>query len=251
MRSRFPGFPAEAVKFYRGLARNNTREWFQPRKPIYDEKVKAPMVELVTALNEAMMDFAPDYVTDASKAIYRIYRDTRFSPDKTPYKTQIAASFARRGMEKHGAAGYYFAISHKGVEVGGGIYMPTPDTLLAVRNHIAERHAEFRRLAEASSVKRLFGAVQGEQLSRVPKGFCAEHPAADLLRFKQFLLFTTSDAAIVTTPQLYVELEKRFRALTPFLDFLNAPLVGKRRLRKSNGLALFEDVRNAQRIAAE
>jgi uncharacterized protein (TIGR02453 family) len=106
MRSAFPGFPAEAMTFYRGLARNNTREWFQPRKPVYDEQVKAPMVELVTALNQAMMKFAPDYVTDPAKAIYRIYRDTRFSPDKTPYKTQIAASFARRGMEKHGAAGF-------------------------------------------------------------------------------------------------------------------------------------------------
>jgi uncharacterized protein (TIGR02453 family) len=236
MRSGFPGFPAEAVTFYRGLARNNTREWFQPRKHIYDEKVKAPMVDLVTALNGAMMDFAPDYVTDAPKAIYRIYRDTRFSPDKTPYKTQIAASFSRRGMEKHGAAGYYFAISHKGVDVGGGIYMPPPETLLAVRTHIAERHTEFRQLTASSAIKRLFGALQGEQLSRVPKGFCAEHTAADLLRFKQFLLFTTLDAAIVTTPKLFTELEKRFRAMAPFLDFLNAPLAGKRPARQEEWL---------------
>ena len=229
MRLGFPGFPPEAVAFFRGLARHNAREWFQPRKHIYDEKVKAPMVQLATELNRAMTDFAPGYITDAPKAIYRIYRDTRFSPDKTPYKTQIAASFARRGMEKHGAAGYYFAISHKGVEVGGGIYMPPPETLLAVRTHIAERHAEFRRLAASSAITRLLGTVQGERLSRVPKGFCADHPAADLLRFKQFLLFTTLDAAIVTTPKLFVELEKRFRAMTPFLEFLNAPLVGKRR----------------------
>ena len=233
MRLGFPGFPPAAVAFYRGLARHNTREWFQPRKIVYDEKVKAPMVQLVTELNRAMMDFAPGYVTDAPKAIYRIYRDTRFSPDKTPYKTQIAASFARRGMEKHGAAGYYFAISHKGVDVGGGIYMPPPETLLAVRTHIAERHAEFRELAASSATKRLLGEVQGEQLLRVPKGFCADHPAADLLRYKQFLLFTRLDAAIVTTPKLFVELEKRFRALTPFLEFLNSPLVGaKRRVRE-------------------
>jgi uncharacterized protein (TIGR02453 family) len=236
MSSPFPGFPAEAVTFYRGLARNNAREWFQPRKTVFEQKVKGPMIELVTALNQAMMEFAPDYVTDAPKAIYRIYRDTRFSPDKTPYKTQIAASFARRGMEKHGAAGYYFAISHKGVDVGGGIYMPPPETLLAVRTHIAERHADYRRLATASAVKRLFGAVQGEQLSRVPKGFCSEHPAADLLRYKQHLLFTTLDAALITTPKLFVELEKRFRALTPFLEFLNAPLLAKPRVKEERWL---------------
>jgi uncharacterized protein (TIGR02453 family) len=217
------------MTFFRGLARHNTREWFQPRKEIYDNQVKAPMVELVTELNQAMLEFAPDYVTDADKAIYRIYRDTRFSPDKTPYKTHIAASFARRGMQKHGAAGYYFSISHDEVEVGGGIYMPPPEALLAVRTHIADRHTDFRRLAGASSIKRLLGAVQGEQLSRVPKGFCAESPAADLLRFKQYLLFTTLDPAMITTPKLFVEIGKRFRAMARFLDFLNAPLVSVKR----------------------
>ena len=140
MRSGFPGFPPEAIRFFRGLVRNNRREWFQPRKQTFDEKVKAPMVELVAELNRVMMEFAPDYVTDAGKAIYRFYRDTRFSPDKTPYKTQIAASFPRRGNAKHGGAGYYFAISHKGVDVGGGIYMPPPEALLAVRMHIAEHN---------------------------------------------------------------------------------------------------------------
>jgi uncharacterized protein (TIGR02453 family) len=184
MRSSFAGFPPEAITFYRGLARHNTREWFQPRKQIYEEKVKAPMAELVTELDRAMMQFAPDYVTDADKAIFRIYRDTRFSHDKTPYKTQIAASFGRRGLGKLGAAGYYFAVSLRGVDVGGGIYMPAPEVLLAVRTHIAQRHAEFRRMVAAPAVKRLFGAMQGEQLARVPKGFCAEDPAADLLRFK-------------------------------------------------------------------
>jgi uncharacterized protein (TIGR02453 family) len=240
MRSGFRGFPPEALAFFRGLARHNTREWFQPRKQIYEDQVKAPMVELVIELDRAMLDFAPDYVTDPHKAIYRIYRDTRFSPDKTPYKTHIAAIFARRGMEKHGAGGYYFSISHAEVEVGGGIYMPPPEGLLAVRTHIAQHHADFRRIAASSAIERLFGAVQGEQLARVPKGFCAEHPAADLLRFKQYLLFTKLEPTVVTTPKLFTELEKRFRALAPFLDFLNAPrLAVKRRAPLLSDEALF------------
>src|ERR1017187_6978658 len=90
MRSGFPGFPPEAVTFYRGLARPNTREWFQPRKTVYDEKVKAPMVEVVTELTRAMRDCAPDYATDAHKAIYPTYRDPLSRPDKPPYKPQIA-----------------------------------------------------------------------------------------------------------------------------------------------------------------
>src|SRR5438093_9814590 len=142
----FAGFPREAIAFFKELERHNRREWFQPRKQIYDEQVKAPMADLIRALTAEMMRFAPDYVTEPEKAIYRIYRDTRFSKDKTPYKTHIAAVFHRRGMEKESGGGLYFAVSPKEVEVAGGIYMPAPPTLLAVRTHLAEHHEEFRGL---------------------------------------------------------------------------------------------------------
>src|ERR1017187_10944542 len=120
MRSAFPGFPREAIQFFRGLARNNNRDWFLPRKTIFEERVKQPMRELVAELNAAMMGFAPEYVTDPDKAIYRIYRDTRFSPDKTPYKDHIAALLSRRA--DRAGAGYYFSVSHKEVGIGGGLY---------------------------------------------------------------------------------------------------------------------------------
>ena len=224
MSSAFSGFRPEGLQFLRGLARNNRREWFQPRKALFEEHVKNPMRRLVEALNAAMSRFAPEYVTDPDKAIYRIYRDTRFSKDKTPYKDHIAASFRRRGAAAHSDAGYYFAVSHKEVGIGGGVYMPAPETLLAIRHHIAGRHQEFRRIVGARAVRRLFGGLQGEQLSRVPKGFCAEHPAADLLRFKQFVLYVELPPDLATTPALYGEIVKRFRAMAPFLGFLNAPL---------------------------
>ena len=82
-------FPPEALTFLRGLARNNDRDWFNARKQTYETKLKAPMLEIVEAINAELMDFAPEHVTDPKRAIYRIYRDTRFSNDKTPYKTQI------------------------------------------------------------------------------------------------------------------------------------------------------------------
>jgi uncharacterized protein (TIGR02453 family) len=235
MRSGFPGFSSEAVEFFRGLARNNNREWFQPRKAIFDEQVKRPMAELVNALNQAMAGFAPDYVTEPEKAIYRIYRDTRFSKDKTPYKNHIAASFARRGMSKNGMGGFYFSISDKEVEVGGGVYMPEPEVLLKIRRHIEANHEEFRRIAGAKKVKILLGEVQGDQLARVPKGFSAEHPAADLLRFKYYILFRTLEPGMVTTPLLFKELVKRFEAMTPFIEFLNAPLVGAKKAGPKGG----------------
>lgn len=224
MATGFPGFPQEGIDFFRRLARNNRREWFQPRKATFDEQVKQPMRALVEELNRALAGFAPDYVSDPEKAIYRIYRDTRFSNDKTPYKDHIAASFRRSAATGHGDAGYYFAVSHKEVAIGGGIYMPEPATLLAIRGHVAERHRELRKILANRAVRSLLGDMQGEQLSRVPKGFCAEHPAADLLRFKQLFLYVELSPDLATSRTLQSEIVKRFRAMVPFMNFLTAPL---------------------------
>src|SRR5690349_6202789 len=106
MKTPFPGSSPEAMQFFRGLARNNRREWFQPRKPIFEQEIKQPMHDLVEAVNGAMRSFAPDYVTEPAKAVYRFYRDTRFSKDKTPYKDHIAASFDHRGLAGQGGAGF-------------------------------------------------------------------------------------------------------------------------------------------------
>jgi len=225
----FPGFPAEGLTFLRALAKNNRREWFQPRKSIYEEQVKAPMLDLVTRITSAMLSFAPAYAGDPAKAIFRIYRDTRFSKDKTPYKTHIAATFRRRGLDMHAGGGLYFHVSPKEVEVAGGIYMPAPETLRAVRAHLADRHEEFRELIADRTLRRLLGEMQGEQLSRPPKGYPPDHPAADLLRHKQFLFWVLLDPALAGTAKLEPEIVKRFRAMTPVLEFLNAPLAGARK----------------------
>jgi uncharacterized protein (TIGR02453 family) len=224
MRSAFPGIPPAGIEFFRSLARHNNRDWFLPRKHIFEEQVKQPMRELVAAVNAAMMGFAPEYTTDPDKAIYRIYRDTRFSKDKTPYKTHLAASFRWRGSGRHEGAGFYFAISHKEVAIGGGLYMPTPEALLAIRNHIAGNYAELRKIAGSRTVRRLLGEVQGEQLTRVPKGFAADHPAADWLRFKQYILYVVLEPEVATSPALLREIVQRFRAMTPFIAFLNRAL---------------------------
>jgi len=227
-RSGFSGFSKDFTAFFRGLARNNHRDWFLPRKPVFEEKVKEPMRQLVEALNVEMGRFAPLHVTDPDKSIYRIYRDTRFSKDKKPYKEHLAAHFPRHGMGRDGAAGYYLAVSHKALAVGGGMYMPTPEMLRTLRNHIAERPAEFRRLIGSKTLRKLFGEMHGGQLSRVPKGFAADHPAADLLRYKQYVFYVELPPDLITSPELFGEVRKRFRALTPLVDFLNAPLVAAR-----------------------
>jgi uncharacterized protein (TIGR02453 family) len=225
----FNGFPEVGMQFFRSLKRNNRREWFQPRKQIYQDQVKTPMADLVRALNADMIRFAPEHVIEPepAKAIYRIYRDTRFSKDKTPYKTHIAAIFPRRGTEKHGGAGLYFSVAPDEIEIAGGVYMPDPNTLLAIRTHLAGHHAEFSRIIKSRRLRTLMGEMHGEQLTRVPKGFACDHPAAELLRYKQWLFYIGLDPALATKPKLLPEISNRFEAMMPFLDFLNAPLVKK------------------------
>jgi uncharacterized protein (TIGR02453 family) len=228
--SGFPGFSTEALQFFRTLARNNNREWFLPRKPVFEQHVKQPMYELVGRLNGALARFAPDYQTEPGKAVYRFYRDTRFSKDKSPYKTHIAASFRHRQLGgESGGGGFYFAVSHKEVAIGGGMYMPGPETLLAVRRHLGQNHKEFRKILASKQVKRLLGEVQGEQLTRVPKGFAAEDPAADLLKFKQLYLYVELPSELATSADLERDIVARFKAMTPFLEFLNAPLPKEKR----------------------
>ena len=228
MPSGFPGFTAEAVKFLRSLKRNNRREWFQPRKHLYDQHVKEPMLSLVASLNAGLARFAPDYVTDPKKAIFRIYRDTRFSHDKTPYKTHVAASFSRRGPGRLGTGGFYFSVSPDGIEVAGGIYHPEPEILLLVRTHIAEQHEELRRILAAKKTRSLLGGLQGAELTRAPKGFDPDHPAIGWIKMKDWILDITLDASLATTPALHDEILVRFRAMAPLIDYLNRPLLARK-----------------------
>jgi uncharacterized protein (TIGR02453 family) len=215
----FSGFPSDALTFLRGLARNNDRDWFQPRKEIFETQVKAPMIELVGAVNAELAKFAPEYITDPKKAIYRIYRDTRFSADKSPYKTHIGAFLPRRGSEKGSAPGFYFAVSAKEVAIAGGVYEPQPPQLLAVRTWLSENHAAFRKIAKGP--EKLMGKLHGESLTRAPKGFPADHPAADLIKMKGWIYYVTLDPKLAITPKISAEVIKRFKIMAPVLEELN------------------------------
>ncbi len=228
MSPQFSGFPPEARKFLHELKSHNQREWFQARKEVYDNKIKAPMSELVLVLGEALREIAPELDTDPKKAMYRIYRDVRFSADKSPYKTHVAAKFGPRGVGKFMGGGTYFHFSDDELLVGGGIYAPGPPELLAVRQHVAENADEYRRITSDKKFRRAFKQVEGERLKRMPKGFPADHPAADLLLYKQFLVFTYLPVEIVETPRFAKEVLKNFELMLPFLRFLNRPLLSRR-----------------------
>jgi uncharacterized protein (TIGR02453 family) len=227
----FAGFPDEMVRFFRSLKRNNRREWFQPRKHLFDQHVKAPMLELVSAINLEIAKFAPDHVAEPKDAIFRIYRDTRFSADKTPYKTHIAASFSRRGNGRLGAGGFYFSVSHEVIEIAAGIYHPDRDVTLLIRNHIAETYDELNRILADKKARKLVGGLQGDALTRSPKGFDPEHPAAGFIKMKDWILDVTLEPSLATSPKLQSEIVARFRAMAPLLQYLNRPLLRRKPVR--------------------
>lgn len=232
MKSTFPGFSPQALIFLRKLKRNNRREWFQPRKAEYEKLIKLPMMELIDCLNHEFERFAPNYVTPPQKATYRIYRDTRFSKDKSPYKTHISAIFPRATALKREGAVFYFHFTEKELLIFGGVYMPERDELLAYRTLLQERYQELQEILRDSKLRRAFGGLQGEQLSRMPKGFPVDHPAESLLRHKQWYLENTIDARTITSARLLPELVKHFAMMAPMIEFLNQAIAQKRKPQK-------------------
>ncbi len=231
----FPGFPNEFLTFFRGLERNNNRDWFQKRKDLYESAVKAPMLELIEALNRHFFRFASQYITDPKCSMFRIYRDTRFSNDKTPYKLHAAAQFMRRGLARNQGGAFYFHVSAKEVEIAAGMYMPGSEELRAVRRHLAAQPEAFRKLITDRKLVSKMGALRGEQLTRPPREFTPDDPAADLVRYKQWYFDLQLPAEVATTPALEKELATRFERMAPFVEFLNAALIGKGRSAKSAG----------------
>jgi uncharacterized protein (TIGR02453 family) len=218
-------FPAAGLRFLADLENNNEREWFQPRKEEYEQVVRGPMIELVRAIGAKL---PPEYATDPAKAVYRLYRDTRFSKDKTPYKTHIGALLWHRTLPKDGTAALYFHVSPKEFLVAGGVYKPPPGVLLAIRQHIASEHARLEKILRAKAVREHFaGGLQGERLSRPPKGWCADHPAVEFLRYKDLLLEFSEPAGTALRADVVEYVSKRFRAMLPFVDFLNEPLLAR------------------------
>jgi uncharacterized protein (TIGR02453 family) len=215
----------DALAFLRALKRNNRREWFKPRKDKYDELVRSPMIGLIERLATDLQPFAPDLVASPKVSLYRIYRDTRFSENKTPYKTHVAAVFPSRSLPKHQGAGLYFHVSPEEVWIGGGMYAPDTSQIQAVREHIAANVRRLRTIVESPSFRKTVGRLEGERLQRVPRGFPRDHEAAEYLRFRQFLAGAEFPPAFATNPRFYTTVVKVFREISPLVRFLNEPLL--------------------------
>jgi uncharacterized protein (TIGR02453 family) len=219
-----PRFSKDTLSFLTRLKRNNRREWFNARKDEYDAVVRQPMLAILDRLATDLRSVAPELHV-SPKSMYRIYRDIRFSENKQPYKTHVAASFWHRNLGKGGGAGMYFHISPEDVWIGGGMYGPEPPQLHRVREQIANNVQRFRSIVEAPAFKRLLdGGLEGEQLQRVPRGFARDHEAADYLRYRQFLAGKQFPARFATSSGFYAGMLGVYRSIAPLIRFLNEPL---------------------------
>ena len=229
-RSSSPVFPQESIKFLRGLKRNNDRIWFDARKPIFERELKAPMLALIEQINHAFASFAPHHVRPPQKAMMRIYRDIRFSPNKQPYKTNVAAWWARAGLEKTSGGGYYFELNPTSITIAAGVYMPEREQLFAIRQYLSaeggNHHAKLRGLLADKKLTSVLTPFDGLKLTRAPKGFSPEDAALDLLLHRQWGVSATLPAEEALKPALLKQIVSRFERATPLVELLNTPLVG-------------------------
>jgi uncharacterized protein (TIGR02453 family) len=228
----FTGFRPEAIQFLVDLAANNERTWFQPRKGEYERLLKEPLEALCLALDGEFRARGLPLRADPSRSPFRIYRDTRFSKDKSPYKTHVAASFGWAGdddeaagrshTENVHASGGYFHLQPGEIFVGGGVWHPDPSWLKAFRDRVVDDFDGYRDIVEAPAFRDTFGTVgdDGESLKRVPPCYPPDHPAADLLRKKNVTFGRRLADADAQSPRLPTIIAESFTAATPLLRYL-------------------------------
>lgn len=219
----FQGFPKEGIAFLKQLKKNNNREWFKSHKSDYEDFVKLPMQSLIASLKPKMSKVAPEIDVNPKKSMFRIYRDTRFSKNKQPYKTHVAAVFHLKGNWQD-SAGYYVHIEPGGIYVGGGIYMPNSDQLKRIRRAIAENPKEFLAIVGSNSFTKKFGSLEGEKLQRVPLGFPKDHIMAEWLKYKSFYTGVEWDEKECHTAKFVDKVVGVYKELLPLIRFLNSAL---------------------------
>jgi uncharacterized protein (TIGR02453 family) len=217
-------FSPAGVRFLKALKKNNDRTWFGDRKDVYEAEVKAPWLAIIDEVNAGLESFAPDCMKPAPKAMFRIYRDTRFSNNKLPYKTHVGAWWSPASLAKTSGAGFYAHVAGDEVVVAVGVFMPQPEQMLAIRRHLEQHHAEMHALLKNKKLRTLLPDQETNPLARLPKGF-ASGPADDLLRDRKWGISAQLPGDVATSPKLVKEIVDRFRAAAPMVALLNAPLL--------------------------
>ncbi len=215
-------FTPATFTFLKDLAANNDRDWFTANKQRYVNKVQEPALEFITDFGTRLHKISPHFTADArvvGGSLFRIHRDTRFSKDKTPYKENTGVQFRHEAAKDAHAPGYYLHIQPGECFAGVGLWRPETKVAYAIREHIAERPAEWKKAAHGKRFTDVF-ELGGDSLLRPPKGFDPDHPYIDDLKRKDFIASTRLSQRSITSEGFVDEFAKMCRAATPFMRFL-------------------------------
>ena len=216
-----PYIPASSLDFLKQLQQNNNRDWFNDHKAEYLQQLET-IEKFATGLLAQLNTHDVIETPSGKKALQRIYRDTRFSADKTPYKKYWGGGFTRATSQRRG--GYYFHLESGNTFVAGGFWAPSAQDLKRIREDINYDAAPLRKILSSKNFTATFGTLQGEQVKTSPKGFDATHEAIDLLRYKQFLVIKRFTDEEVTSPNFLNEASQTFKNMRPFFDYMSEAL---------------------------
>lgn len=214
-------------KFLKDLKKNNNKPWFDKNRKVY-EAAKADFISFIQAVidQHGKKDASIKNLL-AKDCLFRINRDVRFAKDKSPYKTNMGASINKGGRKAENSAGYYFHLEPGGVFTGGGIWMPMPDELKKVRQEIDYNFTDFKKIIAAKKFKTVYGELSSNpeyKLSRVPKGYDPENPAAEFLKLKSYIAMIKISDADLSSKDLVKKTVAAFEALQPLIEFINEAL---------------------------
>ncbi len=210
----------EIMSFLSSLEQNNTREWFDKNKKLY-LNAKNSFDEFVLQLIQIAKTIDPEIgYLEPKNCTFRIYRDIRFSKEKTPFKTNFGAYISKGGKNSE-FAGYYFHLEPSESFVAGGKYMPQGPILKAIREAIFYEPENFRAILEKPSFKKHFSGIMGDTLKTAPQGYPKDHPDIELLKYKGYAVFKPLSSKTLNSPDLLVEIRDAWTELKSLNDFLN------------------------------
>ncbi len=215
-------FGPGVVRFLRDLETNNNRTWFERNKQRYETEVREPALEFIRLMAPRLEKISTHLVASDKKvggSLMRIHRDVRFSRDKRPYKTNVGIQFRHKAGKDVHAPGFYFHIDPKSVFLGAGMWHPEPDALAAIREAIVDNPKGYRAALAAKAFANGF-ALEGDSLTRAPKGYDPDHPLIDALRRKDHIAVLNLTKGDLKRPDLADYVAKQWAATKPFMAFL-------------------------------
>jgi len=211
----------DSFDFLKTLSKNNNRDWFNKHKDKYSN-AHNNMIEFADALLAEMNKHDSIETPSGKKSLFRIYKDVRFSKDKTPYNTHWNGGFKRATKKLRG--GYYFHLEPGNSYLAGGFWGPEPHDIKRIREDIDLNYKDWKKLLANKTLVKTFGKMRGAQLSSAPRGYAKDHPAIDILRYKQFIFKHTFTDKEVLSPDFLKNANTVFKSLRPFFNYMSEVL---------------------------